>query len=95
MYTEEHIKLLNRFGVLSTSLIARKDKCDFRYAKKILLAIVKDYENVHFRSEEQIFIEGREPDFWKPEEKRRRMKRQPRKNDKTKKISKWKDITKP
>jgi hypothetical protein len=94
MYTQEHINLLNRFGVLSTALIARKDKCDIRHAKKILLAIVKDYENVHFRNECQIFIEGREPDFWKPKEKKREMKRQPKKNEASKKLSRWKDVTK-
>lgn len=95
MYTEEHINLLNQFGILSTSLLARKFKWNHLYAKNILLQIARDYENVYFRNEEQIYIEGREPFFWKSKNDLKKMRYQTKKTIRPKKLSKWKDVTKP
>jgi hypothetical protein len=86
MYTNEHIKLLNKHGALTSSLLAMKDKCNFDYARLIMQEIVNDYENVKFRTEDQIYIEGREREEWLPKEKKKRKY--------IKKPSKWKDITK-
>jgi hypothetical protein len=87
VYTNDHIKLLNEFGVLSSALLARKYKMNFDYARLVLQAIVEGYENVAFRSQDQIYIEGREPKEWQPKPKHIGIR--PRKPPR------WKDITKP
>jgi hypothetical protein len=84
MYNQEHIDLLNKYGVLSSALLARKYKLSIVHACSILEAIVEDHENVVHKNKHQIFIEGREYG-WASDEKRRYRKRP----------SKWKDITKP
>lgn len=87
MYLPEMIDLLNEHGVLSSALLARKYKMNFEFAHSVLRAIVDDYENVKHRSADQIYIEGREPQFWKPKPKKKKTI--------PKKPSKWKDITRP
>jgi len=88
MYTKDHIELLNKFGVLSTLLLARKYRFGLLYSRKILNAIVQDYENVYFKNKNIIVIEGRELAPWKPKEKKTSKKKPPM-------TPRWKDVTKP
>ncbi len=60
---------------------------DMVAAQKILKEIANDYENVLFRGENLIYIEGREREEWKPKPKVYK----PR----AKKRARWKDIKKP
>ena len=87
MYLKEQIQDLNEYGVLSCALLARKYRVNFEYGRKILSSIVDDYENVKFRSHDQIYIEGRELEDWMPAYKRILNKK--------KKPSRWKDVFKP
>lgn len=87
MYTSEQIDDLNHYGVLSSALLGRRYKLNFEYARLVLASIVQDYENVKLRTQDQIYIEGRELEEWKPKLKRKRIRpiKPPR----------WKDVTKP
>lgn len=85
MYEQEHIDLLNIYGVLTAAMLARKFKIRTDTACDILSAIVCDYENVKIKNRHQIFIEGREWEEWFLKSSR------PYK----KKPSKWKDVSKP
>jgi hypothetical protein len=91
MYTDKHIADLDSFGLLSTALLMRRYRITYEEARAILVAIVQDYLNVEFRTPNQIFIIGREPDMWISEaklSKKAHAKKAPKK-------SKWKDVTKP
>ncbi len=97
MYTKEHIKLLNKYGALTSVLIAKKDRCSFENAIKVMKAIVEDHVNVYFKTDDQIFIAGRESERAQPF---RKLIEPPGKcNAKIKayfkKKLKWKDVTKP
>lgn len=85
---EQAIDQLNDVGVISTSYLAHKFKVNQDIAKHILTQIVNEYENVKFRNEDQIFIEGRELEEWKPKIRIRKAKYIP-------KPTRWKDVTKP
>ena len=85
VYPNDLIDILNKYGMLSITLIMRISKCDHENAKNILSFIVEDYENVHWVTENHICIEGRESaNFLRKENK----PRTPRK-------SKWKDVMRP
>jgi hypothetical protein len=87
VYTNDDIQILNQIGMLSASYLSRKHQITIDVALDILNAIVADYENVFFFTEHQICIEGRQPEYKLQGEKKIKPK--------SKKISKWKDITKP
>lgn len=87
MYTYEHIKFLNEFGVLSVSFLRKLDKITHNKAINILKDICEDYDNVYASKTNQICIEGREPEFLKPKVKA--------KKNRNKRKSKWKDVNKP
>lgn len=72
---------------MSSALLMNKHKCGIEVARHILKIIVDNYENVQFRTKDQIYIEGRELEAWKPKLKRNRTR--------VIKPSRWKDVTKP
>lgn len=85
-YTCEEIDLLNAYGVLTSQVLMRMYGIDMASAQEILKEIANDYENVLFRGENLIYIEGRERDEWKPKPKTSRVR--------AKKRARWKDIKK-
>lgn len=87
MDIEGDVDVLNEHGVISSNFLMRRHKCGVGFARNILKMIVDQYENVKFRSGDQIYIEGREPQQWQLKPKRIRIR--------PKKPSRWKDVTKP
>lgn len=91
MYTQDHIDILNEFGNLTTALLARKWGMSFQLARKVLKSIADDYSNVKIGSIDHIYIEGRDilkpSEFYHPKSERKKAR--------IRKISRWKDITKP
>lgn len=87
MELEEDINVLNRLGMISSTVLMRRHKCGIGFAKHILKLIVDNYENVYFKNENKIYIEGRELERLKPKLKIRKKL--------LKKPARWKDITKP
>jgi len=86
---DEYIDYLNYYGALSTSFLIRKFKMSARSARKILISIIQEFENVLRANENQIFIIGRAPHSMQQEENIKRLPRKPRTT------SRWKDVTKP
>lgn len=90
----KYIQDLNEFGLLSSAYLARKYKMNGEHARRTLFSIVEDYENVRFRTPDQIYIEGRELKEWEPKVKQKKIREKRVKTSKMKTPSKWKDITK-
>ena len=81
MILKSHIKLLNEWGGLSSSLIMRRFKIGRDEARILLKQILYEYRNVKATSDDNIFIE--EPPITKESKQRK------------KRASIWKDVTKP
>lgn len=91
VYTQDHIDILNEFGALTTALLARKYGISFTSARKILMTIADDHSNLLFCPPDYLCIEGRDirkdTEPYKPKSKRKKAHK--------KKISPWKNVTRP
>lgn len=76
---EEAVLYLNEYGQISSPYLMRKFKCSYQDALRILKNIENNYSNVILETKDLLTLDG-----WEKECAQEK-----------KKISKWKDVTKP